>query len=249
MLNLQYQSIFSGDSRVPLGLTLTEVNPAPGEESALVVAGLPDGVDLSAGNRDGTLWIIDSDQVADLAIVNANPGDVYDLVLESRSSLDGDTVEGGKTLLTVTMDAVLSGSNALAGDNLKTNLLLGGTGGDNLTGGALADTFLFRLADLASPGSPAQDVIANFDAATTRLDKIDLSDIATGLNDGVALDGIIDLDELAGTTTFSIDLGAGEVQSIELTGVTLDHLFGGAGWSNDADILQKMLDDEILLTG
>ena len=249
MVDLRSSEIHSGVGEVPLGIGLTPVNPAPGETSQIVISGIPEGVNLSAGSQSGTLWIVEAVDVDGLAIENGAAGEVYDLSIEPRSTLDGDTVSGGKLSLAVTMAASLNGDNTLDGNNLRTNLLLGGDGDDTLSGGLLEDTYLFRLADTGAVGDPALDVIYGFDADTTRLDKIDLSDIAAGLDNGAALAAIIDIDEFMGDTTLSIDLGAGAVQDIRLDGVTRDDLYDGNGWMDDADILQKMLDDQILLTG
>ena len=76
-----------------------------------------------------------------------------------------------------------------------------------------------------------------------------MSDIPGLLNSGVELDTIIDLNEATGTTTLAINLGAGLVQSIVLDGVSKDDLFGSSSWLDDADILTKMLEDQVLLTG
>lgn len=67
------------------------------------------------------------------------------------------------------------GKDVLQGGN-KNDTLYGGAGADNLTGGANADRFIFTLASDSSISSA--DRILDF---TTGLDKIVLSDVASGL--------------------------------------------------------------------
>jgi len=119
-----------------------------------------------------------------------------------------------------------------------------------LSGGTGADQFLFRASDTGSSGSPALDQITDFSVADT--DSIDLSDLATGFTTGADFDAIVDLSESGGSTTLSIDLGDGNgtVQQIELANVSKDDLYGADASSvSDADILQRMIDDQSLMTG
>ncbi|MEC5398063.1 T1SS-143 repeat domain-containing protein [Uliginosibacterium sp. H1] len=244
-LDVAWNNILSATTGVPLGLGLTPNNPAPGETGDVRISGLPSSITLSAGTRAGADWIVAEADVANLSITNGVAGESYTLSIEPRSTLSGQTVSGAAQSITVDMASSLGGNNTLTG-SARAELLIGGDGSDTLSGGLGADSFLFRMADVGSAGAAANDVVTDFNPAA---DNLDLSDIAAGMSTGAQLDTIIDLQEVAGTTTFSIDLGGGVVQTIELTGVSRDELYGGAGWINDADILQKMLQDHTLITG
>ncbi|MEE2729422.1 MAG: hypothetical protein VYA55_01315 [Pseudomonadota bacterium] len=246
LLTLDYDYITAATGTVPLNLNLTLQNPAPGETSDLVISGLPDGVNLNAGSRSGTDWIVNAADVDGLNITNPQAGASYQLSFEPRSTLNGTTVSGGVQAITIDMAASLSGDNTFSASAGETSLLIGGDGNDTLNANTGEDTFLFRMADLGSSGTPALDQITAFDVSQ---DHLNLSDIAAGMSTGIQLDTIIDLSESAGSTTLAIDLGSGVVQNIELQNVTRDDLYGGSGWSNDADILQRMLQEQILITG
>jgi hypothetical protein len=130
-------------------------------------------------------------------------------------------------------------------------LLIGGVGNDNLTGGTGTgeDTFLFRLDDLAADPADASDTISNFDRNN---DHIDLSNIAVAGITASALASILDFQEdPSGNTKISIEQSVDKLGSITLAGVSLDGLYGGFNGStpNETEIIQKLLDDNVLLTG
>ncbi|MFQ3322309.1 MAG: hypothetical protein ACI90U_000115 [Pseudomonadales bacterium] len=249
ILTLTASTITSGEGLIPLGLSLEEINPATeaGELASIVITGLPDGVLLSdEAVSSGASWIVAAEFVEDLVIKNADIASPFSITIEARSTLNGVTVVGGKQALAINVDSVVGDDDVLVGDASLSNLIIGGKGDDILTGGTAADTYLFQLSDIGTAAMPTSDTINLFDIAA---DHIDLSDIPGSLNSGVELDTIIDLNEATGTTTLTIDLGAGLVQSIVLDGVSKDDLFGSSSWSDDADILTKMLQDQVLLTG
>jgi Ca2+-binding RTX toxin-like protein len=133
------------------------------------------------------------------------------------------------------------------------DVLVGGTGDDTLTGGAGEDTFRWDDGDQGTEGVVASDIITDFEVG---IDKIDLDGLL-GTNDastGILADDFIDLSEDAnGNTVISIHTGGAGApvdQEIILDGVSLDQLYGGntAGVS-EADILQKLIDDQILQGG
>jgi T1SS-143 domain-containing protein len=249
ILTLTASTITSGEGLIPLGLSLEEINPATaaGELASIVITGLPEGVLLSdEAVQSGASWIVAAEFVEDLAIKNADIATPFSITIEARSTLNGVTVVGGKQALAINVDSVVGDDDVLVGDASLSNLIIGGKGDDMLTGGAGEDTYLFQLSDIGTAAMPTSDTINLFDIAA---DHIDLSDIPGSLNTGVELDTIIDLNEATGNTTLTIDLGAGLVQSIVLDGVSKDDLFGSSSWSVDADILTKMLEDQVLLTG
>jgi len=238
--------ILAGDETIPLGISLDTINPAPGETSDVVITGLPSGVNLSAGTLNGSSWTVDSADLEGLSITNATAGASYTLRVEPRATLDGEIATGTVAALDIVVDTV-SGSNTLNG-TAASELLIGGDGEDTLTGGGNSDTFLFRSSDAGSIGSPVADTITDFSIAEA--DAINLSDLVAGAATGADMDTYVDLSETAGDTTFAIDTGSGVVQTIELTGVSRDDLYGGnSSGASDADVLQRMIDDQTLLTG
>jgi len=75
----------------------------------------------------------------------------------------------------------LAGNDSLNG-GAGTDLLIGGKGNDNLTGGLGADTFQWKLADNGTTGTPAADVITDFNTASRAAggDVLDLRDLLVG---------------------------------------------------------------------
>lgn len=244
-ITLDGDRIIAADSTIPLGITLETINPAPGETSDIVISGLPDGISLNAGSQSGSDWIVDAADIDGLGITNAALGETYSLRIEPRSTLDGEPVSGAVSALDITV-AATTGDNSLTGTG-GADVIIGGDGNDTLTGDAGADTFLFRTVDAGPAGTPAADTITDFSVSD---DAINLSDLATGLDTGAEVDAVVDLTESGGTTTLEVDLGSGDVQTIALDGVSKDDLYGAStSGVSDADILQKMLDDQTLLTG
>lgn len=241
-LELTATRIVAGDETIPLGIQLELVNPAPGETGDVVITGLPSGVSLSAGTQNGESWTVNAADLDGLSITNATDGS-YTLRVEPRSTLNGDTATGTVGALDIDVD---TSTSTFTGTGAS-ELLIGGDGDDTLTGGGGSDTFLFRSADAGSVGSPAADTITDFTVADA--DAIDLSDLVGGATTGDQMDDVVALSENGGNTTFTIDTGGGVVQTIELTGVTRADLYGGGAWDTDAEVLQRMIDDQTLLTG
>jgi hypothetical protein len=248
ILTLTANNVVSGEGLVPLGLSVEEINPAAGEQADILISGLPQGVQLS-GNAVavGANWIVAAEDVDTLAIQNADAASSlpFSITIEARSTLNGVTVLGAKETLAINVDSAAGDDDVLAGESDLSNLLIGGIGDDSLTGGNLDDTYLFREQDLGIAGDAAIDTITNF-AATD--DHIDLSDInianvfftSTSPGDAAILEIYDGNDNLTGSL----------LQSIELTGVTIDELNGDlTGAATDAQILNQMQQDNVLLTG
>ena len=246
-LTLSANNILAGDSLIPLGLNISQLNPAPGETSDIVINGLPPTLTLSAGSQSGAQWIVNQADIDTLSIENGLAGETYTLSIEPRSTLNDETVSGSQQLMTVEVQT--NGNNTLIGNDGQNDLLLGGDGDDTLTGGTGQDTFLFRVSDMGSVGTPTNDTVNDFTLFEN--DQIDLTDIIAGLTTGAALDTVIGLTENNGTTTLEIDLGgASPVQNIALSGVSKDDLYGASSIGvSDADILQQMINDQILVVG
>ena len=79
-------TLITTDTNVPLGLQLTQDNPATGETSDILITGLPTGITLSAGTESGGQWTVAMADVAGLSITNAVAGETYNLIIEPRST-------------------------------------------------------------------------------------------------------------------------------------------------------------------
>jgi large repetitive protein len=154
-------------------------------------------------------------------------------------TVDADKVQIGTSASEVLLGG--SGADTLNGaagaDTLNggagSDTLIGGAGGDSLTGGLGADTFQWFLADKGTNGSPALDVVSDFDN-TNASDRLDLRDLLQGeLNGGTTAGNLGNYlyFEKSGSNTvvhvssaggFSTGYSAGsEDQTITLMGVDL----------------------------
>ena len=97
----------------------------------------------------------------------------------------GSTIDGGVGNDSITgntgRDKLIGGQgndtlNGAAGDDI----LIGGKGDDALTGGTGHDVFRWQLNDGGTAGTPAHDVIADFDNANYSGDVLDLRDLLVG---------------------------------------------------------------------
>ena len=155
-----------------------------------------------------------------------------------------DTIYGG------------AGTDSIVG-GLGDDLIFGGVGNDTVTGGAGSDTFKWELADRGAKGSPARDVITDFDAAPAGSggDVLDLRDLLTGENHNVGvgnLEGYLHFEKVGADTVLHINnVGefstgfnpAKDVQTITFTGVDLV-----TGFANDQAIIQDLLTKQKLIT-
>ncbi|HEV7912711.1 MAG TPA: VCBS domain-containing protein, partial [Albitalea sp.] len=110
-------------------------------------------------------------------VVDPTPG-IYDL--RTGTTLNGGA---GNQILTGSLarDKLIggAGNDTLIG-GAGDDTLIGGTGNDRLTGGTGHDVFRWELNDNGVPGTPARDVIADFDNASYAGDVLDLRDILVG---------------------------------------------------------------------
>ncbi|WP_349917947.1 retention module-containing protein [Aeromonas veronii] len=253
---------------IPLNLSASVVNPAPGELSVRIQnlggAQVVDEHGQSVGHADGSDWLLPMDQSVPLYLSGLTAGD-HALTLSAESSAGGTTLsspletlnihsQSGNTLTGTDSADWLFGSN---GDDrilggLGDDVLRGGQGNDILTGGGGSDHFVWGNGDAGTAGQPAIDTITDFQPGQG--DKIDLADLLKGVTDS-SVDGL--LNHLsASVTTGSGGLsdvnlsvspaGDGQVtQQITLKDVDL------SGWnlsgSSSHDILQSMLDQHSLI--
>ena len=164
-----------------------------------------------------------------------------------------DSIEGG-----IGADSIVGGIGA--------DTIVGGAGNDTLTGGTGApgidttgsDTFKWELADRGVIGTPANDTITDFNAASAALggDVLDLRDLLTGENQSGGIVGnlasFLHFEKVGADTILHIsDNGsfaagfnaARDVQIITLTNVDLV-----TGFANDQQIIQNLLTNQKLIT-
>lgn len=246
ILDLTYDNIAAeATSDTPLGLGLTLVNPAADEQGMLTIEGLPDEVDLTAGQRVGNDWEVSQADIADLAI-KANSdleNDLsFTLIIKPSAELNGNTVDGA--VETIDVDWFAKGDQTLSG-NYQRDYISSGSGNDTLTGGLGADTFVFTSEDVEVPVNT--DTITDFNVSANS-DSIDLSRILSATN---AADAEKQLDLVEDGADLRIDLRPGEGfvrHKIVLENTTLNDLYGGdATGVSETDIIQKMLDDQNLI--
>jgi Ca2+-binding RTX toxin-like protein len=158
-----------------------------------------------------------------------------------------------------------AGSDTLIGGS-GNDILYGGAGNDTLTGGAGADVFAWTLTDKGSSGTPAKDVISDFDVASVASggDTIDLRDLLVGANhvgtDAGNLTKYLDFDTTTtpGSTTIHVSSAGGftggvytagnEDQTITLQNVDLRASFGLAASATDTQIINELLTRGKLVT-
>lgn len=237
----------AGSGDIPLNIDFAAVNPAPGESAILIVEGLPDGMQLSAGTQTNGRWEVAEADVPGLSIVNpASTGD-FSLTVYGQSELDGQTVQGNPQGIDVSLHG--GGDTTLVG-TAQADWIAGGSGNDTLTGGSGADNFVFRQSDLASAASDETDTLTDF--SMTDGDRLDLSDLLSGTasGSGAELDAVIDVVENGSEVVFTITpTGSAVSQVVTLENTSLDTLYGGdASGVSEADFLQRLLDEQVLVS-
>jgi Ca2+-binding RTX toxin-like protein len=139
--------------------------------------------------------------------------------------------------------------------------LIGGAGNDQLTGGAGADVFAWQLVDRGANGTPAADIITDFNVASPAAggDTLDLRDLLQNEGSG-NLAQFLDFDttSVPGSTVIHISSSGGfasgsysaaaEDQRITLQGVDLRSSLGLGGGASDNDIIQELVNRGKLIT-
>ena len=184
--------------------------------------------------RDVRIWdVVRSD--AEIHSEMNNP-DVSSANLLSHYKLDGDTQDSGSAgnhLTPSNVGWITQGTDAAESIH-DTN-----SSGDNiLIGGGGTDTFIWEPDDLGSAGSPAEDIVKDFQSGVGG-DVLDLSDVLIG-EENTALDQYLSFNFASGDSTIEIRAQAGGdvVQKVKLEGVDLS----GLG-NTDADIINKLVSD------
>ncbi|MFQ2856267.1 retention module-containing protein [Aeromonas caviae] len=253
---------------VPLNLSASVVNPAPGELSVRIQnlgsAQVVDEHGQSVGHADGNDWLLPMDQSVPIYLKDLPAGD-HALTLSAESSLGGSTLSSATETITIHSQSGhdllgsdqgdwlfgSSGNDRLLG-GMGDDVLRGGQGNDILTGGAGSDLFVWGSGDEGTTASPAIDTITDF--RPQEGDRIDLADLLKGVTDN-SVDGLLGHLQASVTSTgnglsdVSLSVspaGDGNVtQQITLKDVDL------RGWnlsgSSSHDILQSMLDQHSLI--
>lgn len=246
-LTAQYTSIIAEtDSAIALNLDLIMQNPAPNEKGTIMITGFPSDYVFSAGKAKDGGWEVELADIANLTMTGNSAQD-FTLTIEPSASIGNQTATG--TAQTIDFKIAEAGDNTLVG-TAKDDLIIGGKGNDIMSGDAGNDSFVFKSEDLGTSATPAQDTILDFDT-TKDSDNIDLSAILSNVTDGISADNYIDITENNGSVTLHVkDNGADVTQEITLDTVSKDALYGAdASSATEAELLQKMIDDNNLISG
>ena len=196
-------------------------------------------------------------------------------ILTADTSTSGNALAGGSGADTIkggAYDDILYGG--AGNDNIVggtgADIIQGGAGNDTLTGGNVGindnttDTFVWKLADAGSAGSPAVDTITTFGVASKAAggDVLDLRDILTGESaTPTALDNYLHFEISGGNTILHISSAGGfgdnnnkgvgssgissvtETQQIVFAGVDLT-----TGFTSDQQIIADLLTKQKLIT-
>jgi hypothetical protein len=183
-------------------------------------------------------------------------------------SLDGNNIMTGTTAA----DSLFGGAgndtidggagNDVISSGAGNDVVIGGAGNDTLTGGLGSDVFRWSLADAGAAGTPARDVITDFNAAAAT-DQLDLRDLLTGeVNSATSLDNYLHFEVTGGNTIVHISStggfgdnnavsvgsagvsGATETQQIVLVGVDLS----AGNLTTDQQIIQSLINNQKLIT-
>ncbi|MFN3356830.1 MAG: tandem-95 repeat protein, partial [Pseudomonas sp.] len=157
--------------------------------------------------------------------------------LASASNIYG-TKDGGDTLIGNAGDDILfgqGGNDSLSG-GAGNDILVGGKGNDILTGGAGADTFVWLKGD-TNTGSGADRIM---DFKHSEGDKLDLSDLLQGNNDG-NLSKYLQLNtDSAGNSTLSVSsTGAFTTSGGGTADVTIK--VDGANWGSGSTAINNLI--------
>ncbi|PST99525.1 type I secretion C-terminal target domain-containing protein [Photobacterium aquimaris] len=246
-LTAQYTSIIAEtNSAIALNLDLMMQNPAPNEKGTIMITGFPSDYVFSAGKEKDGGWEVDLADIANLTMTGNSAQD-FTLSIEPSASIGNQTATG--TAQSIDFKVAEAGDNTLVG-TANDDLIIGGKGNDIMSGDAGNDSFVFKSDDLGSISTPAQDTILDFDTKINS-DNIDLSAILSNVTDGISADNYIDITENNGSVTLHVKDNSTDVtQEITLDNVSKDALYGAdTSSATEAEVLQKMIDDNNLITG
>ncbi|MDP2152444.1 MAG: type I secretion C-terminal target domain-containing protein, partial [Methylotenera sp.] len=148
-----------------------------------------------------------------------------------------DTIVGGAG-----NDRILGGTG--------NDTIIGGSGNDTLTGGLGADVFKWSLADAGTAGSPAKDVVTDFDMVAAS-DKLDLRDLLQGEN-STSLENYLHFEKIGSDTVVHISsdgsFNGTNISTATVQIITLQNVDLVGSYTNDQQIIQNLLDNQKLIT-
>ncbi|MGV8992382.1 MAG: beta strand repeat-containing protein, partial [Thiobacillus sp.] len=226
-----------GDVSAPTTLTLNIIaNNIYGDATNNTITGTTRNDRIIGGDGNDTL----------------NGGDGHDIL---EGGAGNDTLNGG------TGNDVLrggTGTDTLNGGD-GNDILVGGAGNDLLIGGLGSDTFRWELADRGVSGSPASDIVQDFDnaAVSSGGDILDLRDLLQGESgNAVNLTSFLHFSQVGADVVVQVSSNGGFIsgfnagaidQSITLQGQWANLTSGGA-FSSDQQIIQDLLSKGKLIT-
>jgi hypothetical protein len=190
--------------------------------------------------------------IESVSAVSYDPAFTLDLTYQITDG-SGDSDTGTIALTLGGGDAVFGtpGNDTLVGTSFA-DIISGGVGNDTLTGGAGDDVFKWSLADAGTAGTPAVDIITDFNTAANT-DKLDLRDLLTGeAHTAASLDNFLHFEKSGSDTIVHVSSDGGfssgynsanEVQTITLQGVDLVGSF-----TSDLDVIQNLINNQKLIT-
>ncbi|MEH0665940.1 type I secretion C-terminal target domain-containing protein [Vibrio scophthalmi] len=221
-LTVDYDTIVAdADGTIPLGLSLELVNPADNETGSVIISGLPSGLVLSAGSSQNGKYTVAMEDIADLSIVGGYGGaSDFQLSIEPVASIGSDSASGVAQVIDISLQ-----------DPSVVSTTLTGTDGVN-------DRFVIGQ-------SSGTDTIMDFEYSADS-DAIDLSAILTGVTDGDSAAQQLDIRDDGGDVLIEVTPDGSTVQqSVRISGVSLNDF--APSLSGEAEILQKMIDDQNLI--
>jgi len=248
---------------ISLDIDARLVAPAPGEILSVQISGVPDDASLNNGTQTGPgEWTVPGDELGDLQLaLGTTPAGNYSLDVTATASLDG---EQASTTIAGAMDVQVTdqpdidgdaGDNVLiggtAGEEISggggldilnggggDDILLGGTGDDQLTGGPGDDVMQYT-----AQGGEGTDLITDF---TLGEDMIQLSDVLD--EDGNSVSDLADLLDGIGSQELQAQANGDDVELIISgpsgdTNVTLVGLNAGGSFDTIGENeLQQIID-------
>lgn len=240
-----FEAISSVDNKeIPLDITLALQNPALNESGNITISGLPSNLSFNLGSAVGADWLVDQIDISNLAIVapDINSDQSFALTITPTADLDGMLATGSSIQLQVDIadgdDNNFQDTLTATSDNTYFD---GGQGSDTFTLNSGVDRVFFAANDQGALGDTADDVIYNFD---TSQDQIDVTDMLAS----IALSDTELVEINAGLSSQLILRDSGYVvETITLDSVTFDQIYGDSSYIDANDVLQKMINDNILI--
>jgi VCBS repeat-containing protein len=251
---VRVQTDGTSDTNYNLVLTLTDIVGPMSENGQFDYTVTEDGVSSSATANvynvvGNTITGGDGDEI----LIGGGTNDTL-IAGAGNDVLVGDS--GNDTLLGGAGADRLEGGvgNDILNGGLGNDILIGGVGNDTLTGDLGADVFKWSLADVGSAGTPASDVVTDFNTVVDG-DKLDLRDLLQGeISEGVGanLENYLHFEKVGTDTVVHISSNGsfnnGYNPTAEVQTITLQNVDLVGSYTNDQQIIQNLLDNQKLIT-